>query len=56
MNESSTPKMHNDDTCLVIAEIAQAHDGSLGMAHAYVDAVAKTGADGIKFQTQAEHI
>ena len=23
--------------CLVIAEIAQAHDGSLGMAHAYVD-------------------
>lgn len=36
---------------LVIAEIAQAHDGSLGLAHAYIDAVAKTGADAIKFQT-----
>lgn len=35
----------------VIAEIAQAHDGSLGTAHAYIDAVAKTGANAIKFQT-----
>ncbi|MDT7831932.1 N-acetylneuraminate synthase family protein [Flavobacteriaceae bacterium S356] len=35
----------------IIAEIAQAHNGSLGMAHAYVDAVAKTGCDAIKFQT-----
>ncbi|PTX61497.1 N-acetylneuraminate synthase [Kordia periserrulae] len=38
-------------TTYIIAEIAQAHDGSLGMAHAYIDAVAKTGADAIKFQT-----
>jgi N,N'-diacetyllegionaminate synthase len=37
--------------CLIIAEVAQAHDGSLGMAHAYIDAVAATGADGVKFQT-----
>jgi N-acetylneuraminate synthase len=37
--------------CFVIAEIAQAHDGSLGAAHAYIDAVAKAGADAIKFQT-----
>ena len=36
---------------LVIAEIAQAHDGSLGTAHAYIDAVAKAGADVVKFQT-----
>jgi len=35
----------------IIAEIAQAHDGSLGMAHAYIDAVADTDADAIKFQT-----
>lgn len=35
----------------IIAEIAQAHDGSLGMAHAYIDAVAKTGCTVIKFQT-----
>ena len=36
---------------LIIAEIAQAHDGSIGMAHAYIDAVAKTGCNVIKFQT-----
>jgi N,N'-diacetyllegionaminate synthase len=35
----------------IIAEIAQAHEGSLGMAHAYIDAVANSGADAIKFQT-----
>jgi N-acetylneuraminate synthase len=37
--------------CLVVAEIAQAHDGSLGTAHAYIDAVAKAGAGAVKFQT-----
>jgi len=37
--------------CLVVAEIGQAHDGSLGTAHAYIDAVARTGAHAIKFQT-----
>jgi N-acetylneuraminate synthase len=35
----------------LIAEIGQAHEGSLGMLHAYIDAVAKTGVDAIKFQT-----
>ena len=35
----------------IIAEIAQAHDGSLGIAHSYIDAVAKTGCNAIKFQT-----
>ncbi len=34
----------------VIAEIAQAHDGSLGILHSLVDAVAGTGVDAIKFQ------
>lgn len=37
--------------CLIVAEVAQAHDGSLGMAHAYIDAIAATGANAVKFQT-----
>jgi N,N'-diacetyllegionaminate synthase len=37
--------------CVIAAEIAQAHDGSLGLAHAYIDAVANAGADAVKFQT-----
>ena len=37
--------------CLIIGEIAQAHESSLGMAHAFVDAVARAGADAVKFQT-----
>ncbi len=36
---------------LVIAEIAQAHDGSLGFAHAFIDAAADAGAGAVKFQT-----
>ncbi len=34
-----------------MAEIAQAHDGSLGMAHSFIDAAADAGADAVKFQT-----
>jgi N-acetylneuraminate synthase len=37
--------------CLVIGEIGLAHDGSLGLAHRYVDAIADAGADAVKFQT-----
>lgn len=37
--------------CLVIGEVAQAHDGSLGLAHAFIDAIASAGADAVKFQT-----
>jgi len=35
----------------LIGEVAQAHDGSLGTAHAYIDAIADAGADAVKFQT-----
>jgi N,N'-diacetyllegionaminate synthase len=37
--------------CFLIAEIGQAHDGSLGIAHSYIDAIAESGVDAIKFQT-----
>jgi N-acetylneuraminate synthase len=37
--------------CLIIGEVAQAHDGSLGTAHAFIDAIASAGADAVKFQT-----
>lgn len=40
-----------DEPVFVVAEVAQAHDGSLGAAHAYIDAVAAAGANAIKFQT-----
>lgn len=36
---------------LIIGEVAQAHDGSLGTAHAFIDAIARAGADAVKFQT-----
>lgn len=42
--------MKNLKPVFTIAEVAQAHDGSLGMAHAYVDAMAKRGLSAVKFQ------
>ena len=37
--------------CLIIGEVALTHDGSLGVAHAFIDAIAAAGADAVKFQT-----
>ncbi|MGB9140480.1 MAG: N-acetylneuraminate synthase family protein [Pseudonocardiaceae bacterium] len=39
------------DRVAVIGEVGQAHDGSLGTAHAFIDAIADAGADAVKFQT-----
>lgn len=36
---------------LIIGEVGLAHDGSLGNAHAFVDAIADAGAAAVKFQT-----
>jgi N,N'-diacetyllegionaminate synthase len=40
-----------DHRVVVIGEVGQAHDGSLGTAHAFIDAIAAAGADAVKFQT-----
>ncbi len=35
----------------IIAEVGQAHDGSLGILHSFIDAVSGTGINAVKFQT-----
>jgi len=37
--------------CILAGEVAMAHDGSLGLAHAFIDAIARAGARAVKFQT-----
>jgi len=34
----------------IIAEIGQAHEGSFGLAHSFIDSIADAGADAVKFQ------
>jgi N-acetylneuraminate synthase len=53
MTDSSHPALAQlgRGRCLVIGEVALTHDGSLGLAHAFVDAIAAAGADAVKFQT-----
>jgi len=36
--------------CLIVAEVGLAHEGSIGQAHAFIDAVAAAGAGAVKFQ------
>ncbi|MCF2490264.1 N-acetylneuraminate synthase family protein [Dyadobacter sp. CY347] len=38
------------DDIYIMAEIGQAHEGSLGLAHSYIDALASSGVNAIKFQ------
>ena len=35
----------------IIADVGQAHEGSLGILHSYIDALSNTGVDAVKFQT-----
>lgn len=44
-------RLSNHGQPVIIGEIGQNHDGSLGMCHAYIDALADAGAHAIKFQT-----
>lgn len=44
-------KKFSENGVYIIAEVSQTHDGSLGQAHAFIDAVSKTGANAVKFQT-----
>lgn len=49
--ESVHSSNRSEGRCLIIGEVSQSHDGSLGMAHAFIDAIADAGADAVKFQT-----
>ncbi|MDT8346376.1 MAG: N-acetylneuraminate synthase family protein [Flavobacteriaceae bacterium] len=42
--------MNTTNFPFTIAEVGQAHEGSLGMAHAYIDALAAAGIAAVKFQ------
>ena len=48
---TATDRLMRIGAPFVVAEIGQNHDGSLGMCHAYIDALAEAGADAVKFQT-----
>lgn len=49
--EIGVRKVGSNERTLIIAEVGQAHDGDLAIAHSYIDAAADSGVDAIKFQT-----
>lgn len=51
MSKSHATSAHLRAKPTIVGEVALAHDGSLGLAHAFVDAIANAGADAVKFQT-----
>lgn len=59
MNVSGRPMYLEDykrqNKTYVIAEIAQAHDGSVGILHSLLEAAAKTGVNAVKFQVHIAH-
>ncbi len=43
-------KLGRKEKSFVVAEVGQAHDGSIGYAHSFIDIASETGVDAIKFQ------
>lgn len=43
-------KIGDNSPCFLVAEVGQAHEGSLGVAHSYIDLASEIGVDAIKFQ------
>ncbi len=41
----------DETSTFIVAEVGQAHEGSLGQAHSFIEAIADAGADAVKFQT-----
>jgi N-acetylneuraminate synthase len=50
-NNTNNLGLRPDGKCFIIGEVGQTHDGSLGLAHSFIDAIANAGADAVKFQT-----
>jgi N-acetylneuraminate synthase len=50
MTRSSIAQYERDNRVFVVAEVAQAHDGSLGILHSFIDACASAKVDAVKFQ------
>jgi len=45
-----TEEIGGNNKAFIVAEVAQAHDGSVGYAHSFIDAAFEAGVDAVKFQ------
>ncbi len=50
MKRPPISEFERNGTVFVVAEVAQAHDGSLGILHSFIDACAAAKVDAVKFQ------